>query len=258
MNYTLARSDMQVIKVFLKAKGSMGFHKALLNLNKKFRKTVSLLASIESASIVQLIGSCQSISMLTEFHTLGNLSQIHLAIAEKTDLVDDIRFRFLLCINFAKVMSNLHKNKGGAITLCDSRKVTRYLSQFLVTSSLNIVLNDIESLKYFSEKSNASCSSRNTKITAPEEVNGNSETITEKKDIYKIPFVTQYLLGSHEMNPYLDSIHRRCKSKNASERPTAEEVLYEYKKVAKKIGMKNIDDPKSFLSFKNKPRKHLN
>ena len=122
------------------------------------------------------------------------------------------------------------------------------LSQFLITSDLKLVVNDVDALPLVNHSSQVKikCGPRQIygDFAAPEQlwkhperefVNSEMPSYDEKIDIYKIPDVCEYFLGdlqaSEMLKFHLFKIHKLCKEEMPHNRPSAKEILEEYSKI---------------------------
>ncbi len=194
--------------------------------------------------VVQLVGVCPSIpAIVTEYHRFGSLENINSILKEKGE--DNVMTRFRLCLDYVKIIDFLHSRPTGAYVMCDSNDLTKTLSQFLVTSSLHLVINDLDALPLVdSTKRNLiKCGHREIlgDFVAPEQswphsgVEYNDAQMhgyDEKTDIWKIPAVVDYLLGDDVHGDIvrfnLFKLHQKCGSQDPKLRPTAAEVLKGY------------------------------
>ncbi|XP_045129144.1 protein O-mannose kinase-like isoform X2 [Portunus trituberculatus] len=130
----------------------------------------------------------------------------------------------------------------GPLMMCDSSTLIKTLEQYLLTTSGNLVLNDVDSLARVMEGGTV-CGHQELKgdFVAPEQkwpFDGDEyrtermPPYSEKADIWKIPPVCNFFLGNSDgartLRYHLHSIHRRCREKEPHRRPTAHEVLWSY------------------------------
>jgi glycoprotein-mannosyl O6-kinase len=128
--------------------------------------------------------------------------------------------------------------------LCDTWSLQKITHQFLLTRDFRLLLNDVDdvSLVIPSRSRLARCSAGfytrpellDPEFLAPEEYS--QGFFDQSVDIFKAPAVAKWILESagqdgrvllHE----LDDVHERCKSTQPSDRPTAEDLLEEYRRV---------------------------
>ena len=215
---------------------------------KDFAHGLKMLASLQPASYVtQFIGRCKD-TYVTEFHPLGSPENLNdLLASERYQAYDTLQTRFGLCVNYAKIINFLHSSPDGPRVMCDSNDLQKTLSQFLLTSSLNLVANDLDALPLVSRLKDSlggamgiKCGHRQLygDFVAPEQLWPFEDTpfndslmlgYDEKTDIWKIPDVCEYFLGqvkgSDSLRFSLFEVYNRCKSVNPSLRPTAQDVL---------------------------------
>ncbi|XP_064115078.1 protein O-mannose kinase-like [Macrobrachium nipponense] len=192
--------------------------------------------------IVQIVGFCLEDNVfLTEYHPLGNLLKAFSSLHEKISLKD----RFLFCIKYVKVLAFLHDSPAGKRVMCDSSTLNKTLEQYLVTASLNLVLNDADALPEIREQGivcghkelDGSFIAPEQKWPYPKEEFKEEMMIpyNEKSDIWKISDVCNYFIGNSEesiaFKYHLYPIHFKCRRKIPNLRPTASEVIQFYNKV---------------------------
>ncbi|XP_068227874.1 protein O-mannose kinase-like [Palaemon carinicauda] len=192
--------------------------------------------------IVQLVGSClEEHVFLTEYYPLGDILKALSSLQEMLSLKD----KFLFCIRYVEVLVFLHGSPAGKRVMCDSSTLNKTLEQYLVTASLNLVLNDADALPEVG-KEGIVCGHKELygSFIAPEQKwPFSKEEFEEKKmipydeksDIWKISDVCNYFLGNSEESKafkyHLYPIHLKCRCKTPNLRPTASEVLEFYNEV---------------------------
>ncbi|XP_022098293.1 protein O-mannose kinase-like [Acanthaster planci] len=209
--------------------------------------------------VIRLIGLClhgDRPVIVTEYHQLGSADRIN-DILSQENLSDrnTVRTRFQLCLDYAQILSLLHSGPAGTRIMCDSNDVGKTLSQFLVTDDLRLVINDLDALPLVDRARGklTKCGHRQLwgDFVAPEQLwpfderefrDADMPLYDEKTDIWKVPDVTDTLLGNVPhgdiIRLHLFKIHRQCKELNPTSRPTAEEVLKQYKEIFNSV----IDD----------------
>ncbi|CAI9732645.1 protein O-mannose kinase-like [Octopus vulgaris] len=200
--------------------------------------------------IIQLVGHCNK-RYLTEFHPLMSADHLfdHLKSKEHT-LHDTIELRYQLCMDYVNILAYLHSSPRGTRVMCDSNDLTKTLSQFLLRSDLRLILNDLDALPEVNRSKNQfiKCGHREIggEFVAPEQlwpylerpfVDADMPSYDEKSDIWKIPSVCSYVLGSSSdavlLKLHLLHIHSRCQYEEPELRPTAKEVAEEYERIWK-------------------------
>lgn len=226
-----------------------------------FQHNKQMLQSLQSRHVVQLVGICGD-AVMTEFHQNGTLGD--LIESDKYDqytLLERIR----LAIRYVEILTYLHNSPAGTRVMCDSNRVKGTVKQYLITDSSDIVINDLDDLKLV-ENGNMEgriCSHGEylynredilkENFLAPEQYLYNSTVIqniknyslndipslNEKIDIYKIPAITGYILGTvaghttvmEKMAP----IHAACLNKNPKIRPSAAVIHQAYSKILSRL-----------------------
>ncbi|XP_071792620.1 protein O-mannose kinase-like [Asterias amurensis] len=206
-----------------------------------------------SKHVVQLLGSCLDANppvILTEYHELGSAETIEDIFSQQLGLADSntLRTRFHLCLDYARILSFLHSSPVGTRIMCDSNDPTKTLSQFLVTNDLRLVINDLDALPLVDRTRGllAKCGHRQLfdDFVAPEQLwpfqdkafqDEEMPPYDEKTDIWKVPDITDLLLGkvdhSDIVRLHLFKLHKQCKERDPSLRPTAKEILAKYQEI---------------------------
>lgn len=203
-----------------------------------------------SKRVVQFLGFCPTNNILmTEYHKLGTL----LNYLRTKPMVSNSVQRIELCYKYASILNHLHHGPAGRRVFCDSNTLDKLLSQLLITSDFNIILNDVDAVPEVMNLSGIKCGHRELKgdFIAPEQrwvrdVSFDDDLMPgydEKTDIWKAASVCEFFLEGAvdgEVLKYrLFEIHRKCKNKTPSLRPTALDLLREYKKVIEDFGEVN-------------------
>ena len=207
-----------------------------------------------SKLVVQLIGFCKNI-IVTQYHKLGTAANLQSLLTEGAfKQYNTVDVRFKLCINYAEILSYLHNSPAGVRVMCDSNDLQKTLGQFLLTDDLKLVVNDLDALPLVNRSENGSvkCGHRQLfgDFVAPEQLwpypdreykDDEMPLYDEKTDIWKVPDVCNYFLGSvdgaENIKFHLFKIHERCKSQDPAQRPTAQELVTHYKAVIYKLDL---------------------
>ncbi|XP_037282781.2 protein O-mannose kinase [Rhipicephalus microplus] len=183
----------------------------------------------------QYIGSCNN-TLVTEYFALGSAAELQSLFNTELNRYNTLSKRFSLCLSYVAVLEYLHAHSR---VMCDSNTVLKTLSQYLVHPDLTLRLNDMDALPYATFTKRAACGSPplQGELLAPEQrgVLPQESLCTIGCDIWKIPDVCLWFLGksseAESFKFHLFAIHRRCKLHQPEERPSAEEVLRDYRKV---------------------------
>ncbi|KAM9330028.1 protein O-mannose kinase-like [Gastrophryne carolinensis] len=216
-----------------------------------FTHGLQMLQSLQSRHVVTLVGYCEEhVSILTEYHPLGSLRNLDITFnLPKYQKLNTWQNRLELAIDYVSIIRYLHNSPLGARVMCDSNDLEKLLSQYLLTSDFHLVVNDLDALPLVKKENGGLVTCGPERITgdfvAPEqlwpygpdvEFNGDlMPPYDEKTDIWKIPAVTDFILGhipgSDIVRLYLFDIHKRCKKENPAERPSAQTILDTYQRV---------------------------
>ena len=184
---------------------------------------------------------------------LGCADELDTILAHNSGCDNEI-VRFKLAIDYVRILVHLHSGSHPSV-LCNSHSLSLLLSQFLITDELKLVLGAFDNLPAlkagaeYDNKIKCSESELTGNFIAPEQAWPYQSSkvfnpiqqpaYTEKTDIWKLPDVTEALLGSwsgaHNILDLLEVIHRNCKKLEPSSRPTAKQVLHEYLSVWKML-----------------------
>ena len=202
----------------------------------------NLITLSYSKLIVQLIGYCKSSNVyVTEYHKLGDARTFR-----KFENSLDILQKFKFCIDYVSILDFLHSKTNGIRVMCDSSSLDKTLEQYLISDNLSLILNDVDALPEVSEDEKIICGHKQLfgNFIAPEqswpfESRDYNQILMppydEKTDVWKIPDVCHYFLGSHyssqKLRSRLDDIHKQCKVIKPTKRITAREVLKFYRKI---------------------------
>ncbi len=202
--------------------------------------------------VTQFLGFCRN-SFLTEYQELRGTDHIEEVLTSRDyQQYNTIDTRFQLCIDYVNILSYLHDSPIGTRVMCDSNDLFKTLNQYLITSDLRLVVNDLDALPQVNHTAGQliKCGHRAIfgDFPAPEQIWVLDEEFDdtklppydEKTDIWKIPAVCDYLLGSVEgsdsLRFYLFNIHAKCLQADPMARPGATEVLQEYLRIQKEFG----------------------
>ena len=187
---------------------------------------------------------------------LGRADELDSILAQKT-VCDNELVRFRMAMDYVQILAHLHSNITETLVLCNSHSPSLLLSQFLITEDLKLVLAAYDNLPVLNADSRSleakvKCSRKELKgdFVAPEQKwpyqsskvfnYAQQPGYTEKADIWKIPDVTQVLMNKkgdyQNIIDLLEVVHRKCKNLEPSSRPTAAQVLHEYRFVWKTLG----------------------
>lgn len=194
-----------------------------------------------SPHVVEFVGSCDYHTIVTKYYSLGSLRDVIPSLRIKAKIGDTLQLRFILVVNYLRMLEWFHTHEPGPFVLCCSSNIKRYMHHFLVGVDLRIVLNTPDILQLADPATRYVCKSSTSKLAAPEEHGAVRARVTEKRDIWRIPFVVEYIFGEdgyEAMMPYFSEINAKCQTTNPFKRPTATQVLHDYLKVARILDIK--------------------
>jgi glycoprotein-mannosyl O6-kinase len=214
----------------------------------KYFSFINNLRSLQpSIFVTQLVGACEDPAwpeVVLEYHPRGRLGNLP-AVLEMTPKLASPHLLMRLLVDYAAVLSVLHhREPEGARVLCDTWSLQKISHQFLLTRDFRLLLNDVDdvSLVIPSKGRLARCNSGfytrpellDPDFLAPEEYS--QGYFDQSVDIYKAPAVAQWILESagsegQVLLEQLNPIHQQCKSVMPSDRPTAEALLTEYRRI---------------------------
>lgn len=205
-----------------------------------------------SQRIAQLIGFCDDI-LITEYYTLGESANFQNMVRASPEF-DNISLRLQLCVDYVEILSDLHSSVDEVMyVMCDTNNLDKLLTQYLLSEDMHLVLNDVDSVAEMTfvggEWRGIKCGKRELEgeFVAPEqkwtgatEFNDTEmQTYDEKTDIWKVPDVCNFFLGSGpevtRLQFKLLDIHMACKSLNPRDRPTAIQLMLTYRKLLTQI-----------------------
>ena len=205
---------------------------------------IEILKQIGSSKyVIQLIGFCEEAPVfLTEYHPVGSSVNVDNIFGDNSH---NLSQRFQLCIDYVKILAFLHGSPTSPLMMCDSGTLEKTLEQYLLTSSGNLILNDVDAVAKVGEGGTV-CGHRELHgdFMAPEqkwpfrEDEYRTEKMppyNEKADIWKIPPVCSFFLGKSDaaraFRYHVHNIHKSCREKDPHRRPSAREVLQAYKTI---------------------------
>lgn len=212
-----------------------------------FRHGLSMLVKAQPhRNVTQLIGFCKD-AFLTEYHPLGSANNVLQLLRGPLKAVDSLMTRLQLCINYVTALDFLHSGPLGTRIMCDSNDLHKTLSQFLLTSDLDLVINDLDALPEVGQGQLAKCG--HVELTGdfvaveqlwPYDDPFNDNLMpgyNEKSDIWKIPDICDSFIGdipgSESLKFHLFQVHKLAKSREPSERPSARVILDIYREIKK-------------------------
>ncbi|XP_069474929.1 protein O-mannose kinase [Ambystoma mexicanum] len=220
-------------------------------LTEDFLHGVNMLRSLQSEHVVTLVGYCvEEFTVVTEYHPIGSLSNLEKTLGHpKYQMLNTWQNRLGLAIDYVSIISYLHSSPLGTLVMCDTNDLEKVLSQYLLTSDFRIVVNDLDALPLVNKELGklVKCGPReiHSDFVAPEQLwpygeevefrDENMPPYDEKTDIWKIPPVTDFLMGDVEGSDivrfHLFDIHAACRKPEPVMRPTAQRVVEAYKGV---------------------------
>ncbi|TRY69616.1 hypothetical protein DNTS_032736 [Danionella cerebrum] len=215
-----------------------------------FLHGLAMLRSLQSARVVALVGACEEDAVfVTEYHPLGSALTLDATLAhDKHRWQNTWQTRLQLALDYLSFLAFLHNSPVGVRVMCDSNDLHKTLSQFLLSTDIRLLANDLDALPEVKrELVGVKCGHQRLHgdFVAPEQLWPYGEEVPfsdeampaydEKTDIWKIPDVMHFMLGSilesDVIHFHLFQIHAECKRKEAHMRPTALEVLAVYRSV---------------------------
>lgn len=236
-----------------------------------FLHGASMLRALQGSKVVQLVGFCleapapeapapEAPALLTEYHPLGSLLSLEAVLSQERYLRHNTwQVRLRLAEEYVSVLHFLHTSPAGVRVMCDSSSLEKTLSQFLLTSDLRLVVNDLDALPEVDRARGVlvKCGHRELSgdFVAPEqrwpfERRPFEEELMhgydERTDVWKIPDVTRFLLGrvsgADLVHFHLFQIHEACKSHDPEQRPSAQTVRDVYREVHRSVGREGTRD----------------
>lgn len=225
-----------------------------------FLHGVSMLKLLQGPGVVQLVGLCpEDNTLVTEYHPYGSLLNLDAVLSQEHHQHRNTwQARLLLAVDYVSILHYLHNSPAGRRVMCDSNSLSKTLSQFLLTSDFHLVVNDVDALPEVDKSKGLLVKCGHRELTgdfvAPEQLwpfpsedkpfsDGQMLGYDEKTDIWKIPEVTRFLIGSVPggdlVHFHLFQIHSECKKEDPKLRPSALEVLTVYKTVYRSMARGN-------------------
>lgn len=211
-----------------------------------------MLKALEGPLVVQLVGFClEDNTLVTEHHPLGSLLNLDSVLAQQQYQQHNTwQVRLRLAMDYVSILHYLHNSPVGQRVMCDSSSLEKTLSQFLLTSDFHVVVNDVDALPEVDPSRGLLVKCGHRELTgdfvAPEQLwpytnkgepfsDEHMPEYDERTDIWKIPDVTQFLIGrvpgGDLVHFHLFQIHKECKEEDPKLRPSALTVLKAYKSV---------------------------
>ncbi|XP_017289495.1 protein O-mannose kinase isoform X2 [Kryptolebias marmoratus] len=225
---------------------------ASLDYQEDFLHGLSMLQALQGSLVVQLVGFClEDHSIVTQHHPHGSLLNLEDVLVQPQHQQHNTwQVRLRLAIEYVAILHYLHNSPAGRRVMCDSNSLEKTLSQFLLTNDFHVVVNDLDALPEVNRSTSLLVKCGHRELTgdfvAPEQLwpfrssgqpfsDGVMPAYDEKTDIWKIPSVTQFLMGrtpeTELVHFHLFQIHKQCKEEDPKLRPSALDVLKVYKSV---------------------------
>ena len=164
----------------------------------------------------------------------------------------ELHLRIQLAKDYVKILDYLHNSPIGVRVMCDTNDLTKTLSQFLITDSFHLIVNDLDALPEVDHKAGKliKCGHRQLHgwFVAPEQLwpydgepfnDTEMQGYDEKTDIWKIPDVLMWFLGdtvhSLRIKASLRTVFNQCKSNYPTARPTAHKVLQFFENIINEL-----------------------
>ncbi|XP_067900993.1 protein O-mannose kinase isoform X2 [Heterodontus francisci] len=224
---------------------------AVSEFSKDFFHGLEMLKGLQSVYVVKLLGYCEEDrTILTEYHPFGSLINVNSILEQEVYRgFNTWEVRFRLSVEYVMFLRFLHNSPLGPRVMCDSNDLGKILSQYLLTTNLHVIANDLDALPLVNRSAGilVKCGARQLQgeFVAPEQLwpFGNDLPFSddlmppydEKTDIWKIPDVTDFLLGQVEgsdvVRLHLFQLHQDCKRGMPEQRPSVLTVVQTYKAV---------------------------
>lgn len=223
-----------------------------------FLHGIKMLREFQGSSLVtEMIGYCdekEKLQLLTKYYKYGSADRLN-DVLEKKSLREQLQIRLNFCYDYLAALVFLHDSPLGVRVMCDSNDVMKTLSQFLITDDYRLVMVDLDALPEVNLENNVTvkCGHRQLfgDFVAPEQLWPHDHLVfddrkmpgyDEKTDVWKIPNVLSYILGTTSMAKQVRfrmfGIFRQCKELESWKRPTAGSVLRTLVDVVKTLNLK--------------------
>lgn len=244
--------------------------------NADFDSGIDMLEILQNHSrVVQIIGACKSdislSAMVTPMYESGaGHNWENLLASLSVSGQQEIDLRLQACMDYLEALQHLHMQSADTIhlnarqsfILCDAREgPTKLLSQFLVTKSMRLVLNDVDATpntklpcpgvpgSYGARCGHAQFSPLD--FVAPEQLwpyNGRQfndlqmPCYSDKVDIWRVPETLRFLLGnkfvkslsptySYLFESRFHALEKLCKHSHAQDRGNATLILSRFREM---------------------------
>lgn len=101
-----------------------------------------LLQAPQSKHVVTLLDYCENNIVLTEYYPLGSLGNLEVPL----NLSKYCSLWLQLALGTVDFLDFVHPSPLGTLVMCNSSDLSKTLSQYLLTTNSNIVLNDLDTL----------------------------------------------------------------------------------------------------------------
>uniref|UniRef100_A0A1A7XTH2 Protein O-mannose kinase n=1 Tax=Iconisemion striatum TaxID=60296 RepID=A0A1A7XTH2_9TELE len=225
---------------------------ASLDYLEDFLHGLSMLQALQGSLVVQMVGFClEDHSVVTQHHPHGSMLNVEDVFRQQQyQQYNTWYLRLRLATDYVTILHYLHNSPAGRRVMCDSNSLEKTLSQFLLTNDFHVVVNDLDALPEvnWSRGLLVKCGHRELTgdFVAPEQLwplrndgtpfsDDSMPAYDEKTDIWKIPDVTEFILGrapeGELVRFHLFQIHKECKKEDPKLRPSALDVLKVYRSV---------------------------
>jgi glycoprotein-mannosyl O6-kinase len=200
----------------------------------------------DSPYVVNMLGSCHKSTLLTEYHPLGDALNWPQVLEGASGDKKRPKQCLDMCISYVQVLRFLHNSPIGTRVMCDANSLEKLLSQFLITSDLRLVANDLDALPEVVGDRGVVCGHRELEgdFVAPEQLwphpgvpfnESLMQGYDEKIDVWRIPDVCSWFLSkcpqTVSLMTQIEPIHKQCKERDPQKRPSASRVLSVYESI---------------------------